>query len=151
MSLTLTKTPKDLTPLRGQHLMPPHADALTVLDRGLDLLAAALRETSASARAASVAGALRALAPEGVLFACRLTGDGESVAHVVDRAGAAQPDAVLEGGVAGTVEHGRRWLVRELESAARVRISGTGQREINRILRTAPRHAIPVPGMTSKS
>ena len=39
--------------------------------------------------------------------------------------------------------------VRELESAASVRISAAGRDEIIRMLRTGPWHAIPVPGITS--
>src|SRR5260370_22558555 len=40
--------------------------------------------------------------------------------------------------------------VRELESAARVRISGRGHLEMSKMLRTAPRAATPSPGTISR-
>ena len=40
--------------------------------------------------------------------------------------------------------------VRELESAASVRISASGHLEISRMLRTAPRVATPTPGTISR-
>src|SRR5215831_17874429 len=42
-------------------------------------------------------------------------------------------------------------LVRELVSAAKLRISAAGRCEISRILRTAPWQPIPTPGMISRS
>ena len=99
------------------------ADALTVLDRGLDLLEGLLQRTrKLGERAAGVAETLRALVPDAGFCACRLTQDGQASTAIVDRAGAEQPESLLDelssdqGHDLPTREilrEGRRWLVQE--------------------------------------
>ncbi|HYT90520.1 MAG TPA: HAMP domain-containing sensor histidine kinase [Gemmataceae bacterium] len=89
------------------------ADGLTVLDRGLDLMEEVLLRTNdPGARAAGIAETLRSLVPDALLYACRLTRDGQSHTVVVDRAGVEQKDVAPEelSGASG----GRRWVAQDL-------------------------------------